>query len=130
MARKKKTKVDASGEGFGGSFADLLKAQGLVAQDATPSAEVAAPEAAPAATLSEVSRVVLRVTRKGRAGKTVTLVEGLEGLDLEAIARQIRAALGVGSSVDDEDVLVVQGDQRDRLARWLEGEGVRRIVRG
>ena len=129
MARKKKTKVDASGAGFGGSFADLLKAQGLVAPDAEPSAEVEAPEAAPQLTLGDVRKAVLRKTRKGRAGKTVTLIEGLEGLDLSAVARQIRTALGVGSSVEDA-VIVVQGDQRDRLARWLEGEGVRRVVRG
>lgn len=132
MGRKKKDKVDVSGAGFGGSFADLLKAQGLVAQDAEPSATAPTPEAAPAARLSDVPKVILRRTRKGRAGKTVTLVEGLEaveGLDLGPIAKQIRSALGVGTSVD-EAVIVVQGDQRDRLVRWFEEQGVRRVSAG
>lgn len=128
MGRKKK-KIDVSGDGFGGSFADLLKAQGLVAQDAEPSAEVDEPDPPPAASLSDVRKVVLRRTSKGRRGKTVTLIEGLEGLVLGPIAKQIRTAMGVGSSVEDETI-VVQGDQRDRLAAWLGDQGVRRIVRG
>jgi translation initiation factor 1 len=122
--------VDASGSGFGGSFADLLKAQGLVAPDAEPSADAPVAESiAPAQTLADVQRAIVRHTRKGRGGKTVTLIEGLEGLDLKATAKQIRTAFGCGASVED-DVLVVQGDQRDRVVRWLEGEGVRRVTRG
>lgn len=129
MARKKNKKVDASGSGFGGSFAALLKAQGLVAPDAEPSPDPVPEETAPAARLADVERAIVRHTRKGRGGKTVTLIEGLDGLDLAAIAKRIRTALGCGASVE-EDCVVVQGDQRDRVARWLEAEGVGRITRG
>lgn len=130
MGRKKKQKIDTSGAGFGGgAFADLLKAQGLVAADAVPS-----PDPAPAAepdggsTLAEQPKLILRRTSKGRAGKTVTLVQGLVGIEMKPLARQIRSAMGCGSSVEGDDI-VVQGDQRDRLATWLTDQGVQRVIK-
>lgn len=130
MARKKKQTVDTSGSGFGGSaFADLLKAQGLVAEDAVPSADPIPTEATKGgSTLAVQGKLILRRTSKGRAGKTVTLVEGLAGIALEPLAKQIRGAVGCGSSVE-EDAIVVQGDQRDRLATWLATQGVKQIVK-
>lgn len=133
MARKKKQKVDTSGAGFGGGafggqMADLLKAQGLVAADAvpTPTATTAEPEGG--STLADHKKLVLRRTSKGRRGKTVTLIEGLLGIDLKPLAKQIRTAMGCGSSVED-DIIVVQGDQRDRLATWLTAQGVKQVVK-
>lgn len=68
----------------------------------------------------------LRIERKGRRGKTVTMVEGL-GLDdvsLKSVAKELRKALGCGSSVEDSRV-VLQGDNRERAGRWLSDRGVR-----
>jgi translation initiation factor 1 len=66
----------------------------------------------------------LRIERKGRKGKTVTVLGGLGALfssERKALAKNIGKALGCGSTVEGDEV-VVQGDQRDRLAAWLERE--------
>jgi translation initiation factor 1 len=74
---------------------------------------------------------VIRLERKGRGGKEATLVEKLE-LSPAALADWLadaRRALGCGGAVED-GALVLQGDQRERVARWLEGRGVGRVVVG
>lgn len=125
MGRKKKKKIDTDqSEGFGGRMADLLKAQGLVDPDAEPSPDAPEATSGQQTTLAD-TRPVLRLERKGRGGKTVTLVERLDPMDeaaLEATAKEIRKSLGCGSTVDG-DHIVVQGDQRDRLKSWLHDEG-------
>jgi translation initiation factor 1 len=74
---------------------------------------------------------VVRLERKGRGGKEATVVEklALPPRALEAWAVEARRALGCGGSIEG-DAIVLQGDQRDRAVRWLEGKGVRRVVRG
>lgn len=77
------------------------------------------------------SRIVLRRERKGRKGKTVTLIEGLgeKGEHLEEMARNLRRDLGCGSHVE-EAVVVLQGDQIERAAAWLEKKGFKNVIRG
>ncbi len=137
MARKKHTKVDASAApsaGFGG-LGSLLQASGLEAAvpaagpvAATAAGPVAATAAGPAA--AKPGRVVLRREKKGRGGKTVTTLtrHGLSPAALAPLAKGLRKALGCGATVED-DVVVLQGDQRDRAADLLEAEGWR-VVRG
>lgn len=76
-------------------------------------------------------KIVLRRERKGRKGKTVTLVEGLElrGKDLEEMARDLRRELGCGSHVES-DVVVLHGDQVERAEGLFQKKGFRNIVRG
>jgi translation initiation factor 1 len=76
-------------------------------------------------------RVTVRQERAGHGGKTVTVVEGpgLAGRDLTDLAREISRGLGVGARVEDGQV-VVQGDQRERLAAWLESRGFGGVARG
>jgi translation initiation factor 1 len=76
-------------------------------------------------------RVTVRQERAGRGGKTVTIADGpgLAGNDLDSLARDISRALGLGARVED-GLIVVQGDQRERLAEWLEGRGFRGVARG
>jgi translation initiation factor 1 len=84
------------------------------------------PERAPAGP----ARAVLRLERKGRAGKEVTIVEklGLAAAELEGWARELKAALGVGGSVEGE-AIVLAGDCRDRVEKVLLARGVRRVIR-
>lgn len=59
--------------------------------------------------------------RKGRGGKTVTCVvldAASAGADREALASDMAKALGTGARVDGR-AIVLQGDVRDRVARWL-----------
>ena len=74
------------------------------------------------------SKQVARLSRsrQGRAGKTVTIIDGLvlppEGyLDL---AHDLRQALGTGGTVKDH-VIEIQGDIRDRVADLLAARGYR-----
>jgi translation initiation factor 1 len=63
----------------------------------------------------------LRCDRKGRGGKTVTLVTGLTG-NLEALARELKKLCGTGGTLRG-DVVEIQGDHRDRLAEALRQRG-------
>lgn len=135
MARRDK-KVAADGAGFGGSLGDLLRARGLAPAEASEPASDAAPapetraEPAAGSSLAALPKIILRRTRKGHGGRTVTLIEKLEPLppaELEALARDVRHGLGTGARVEG-DAIVVQGDVADRLAPWLTARGARRIV--
>jgi len=63
---------------------------------------------------------------KGRGGKAVTTVRGLD-LDpaaLAALGKRLRTACGAGGAVKD-GVLEIQGDHRDRVMATLQAEGQR-----
>lgn len=70
--------------------------------------------------------VVMRVERKGRGGKTVTVLDGFSigGEAMAILAKELRKAMGCGSSVEGSS-LILQGDNRDRIASWLGTRGVR-----
>jgi translation initiation factor 1 len=90
-----------------------------------PGEERAEVEAAP----PSPARAVVRIERKGRGGKEATVVEKLE-LPPAALAGWLadaRRALGCGGALED-GALVLQGDQRERVARWLEERGVARVT--
>ena len=106
--------------GFG-SFGDLLGVRVPSAPPAPvplPAPEVPAP----------VPRLVVRVQRKGRRGRGVTCVEGRSAGNVEDTARELRKALGCGVTVED-GVLVVQGDQRERLMPHLQTRA-KKVVMG
>ena len=119
--------TDAPGAGFGGLGA-LLAAEGL--SPSAPSTQPASASPTPnlamgkATSGSLTGKAVVRRERKGRGGKTVTVVDGkaLAAQDLQALAKRLRKALGAGARVEDSR-LVVQGDQRDAAKRWLEKQG-------
>ena len=73
----------------------------------------------------------LGYVRKGRGGKTATLVRGvaLTGAALETFAREMRQSLGTGGGVEG-DAIVLAGDQSARAAQWLRERGATRIVIG
>ena len=66
----------------------------------------------------------MRIDRRQRAGKQVTLVEGLVGTqeDLAALARTLKTRCGVGGSAKDGEI-TVQGDFRDKVVELLVGMG-------
>lgn len=61
---------------------------------------------------------------KGRGGKAVTLVKGLELNDTEmvALAKQLKAACGSGGTVKD-GVVEIQGDHVEKVMAWLTQRG-------
>ena len=100
----------------------------------TRAASSAAPGAAPGAGPAQAAkpaRAVVRMERKGRGGKEVTVVEklGLGDKDLEAWCRELKQALGCGGAVDG-DAIVLQGDLRARLPAVLTAKGVAKVAIG
>jgi translation initiation factor 1 len=74
-------------------------------------------------------RVLLE--RKGRGGKEVTLVLGFEGndRDQEALGKELKSHCGTGGHVKDGEI-VVQGDQRDKVLKYLLAKGYSQAKRG
>jgi translation initiation factor 1 len=62
--------------------------------------------------------------RKGRGGKTVTLVAGLSGTPaaLNALASDLKRLCGTGGTVRGA-IIEIQGDVRQRIKRELERRG-------
>jgi translation initiation factor 1 len=74
---------------------------------------------------------VVRIERKGRGGKEVTVVEKLElrSSELDRWTKSLKQHLGCGGVVEGR-AIVLQGDQRARTATWLEAKGVRKVTLG
>jgi translation initiation factor 1 len=62
--------------------------------------------------------------RKGRGGKTVTVVRNLQLTpeDMHALASQLRRACGAGGTVKD-GAIEIQGDHREKVAAELQQLG-------
>lgn len=77
------------------------------------------------------SRAVLRLEKKGRGGKEVTVVDKLDlsVSDLESWLKSLKQAMGCGGMREGQ-ALVLQGDQRERVEAWLRHRGVARISVG
>jgi translation initiation factor 1 len=77
-------------------------------------------------------RVDVRRETGGRGGKTVTVIDGFVGIGLpekEQLAKKMRAACGCGGTVKD-GAIVIQGDQRETIARILSEAGFRPVFAG
>lgn len=75
--------------------------------------------------------VRLQREKKGRGGKTVTIVTGLPGNEaaLDALLSTLKQHCGSGGTREG-DVLVIQGDHRERLKTRLEALGHRVVLAG
>ncbi len=62
----------------------------------------------------------LRMEKKGRGGKTVTVVAGLprNAVFLRELCQELKRACGTGGAVS-EDTIELQGDLRDRVREYL-----------
>lgn len=70
--------------------------------------------------LPEKQRLVVRIDRRQRAGKQVTLVEGFVGTqdDLAVLAKALKVKCGVGGTAKDGEI-TIQGDLRDKVTALL-----------
>ena len=73
----------------------------------------------------DAGRIRLHLDRRA-SGRVVTLVTGLPGprTELQALARELKAACGAGGTVRD-GVLELQGDHRDAVESALAARGLR-----
>ncbi len=82
-------------------------------------------DSAPEETLTpKQQKLKVRLDTRQRAGKAVTLVEGFVGSteDLEQLGRQLKTHCGTGGSVKD-GLVIIQGDQREKMTQWLVNKG-------
>ncbi len=124
MSKKKPESTPPPAAPFNNPFGALKASLGPLPEGPPPAPKEAAAPKGPA-------RAVVRMERKGRGGKEVTVIEQLE---LSLVQRQhwlkdLKGALGCGGVLEG-DVLVVQGDHRERVKAWLEGRGVRKVSVG
>lgn len=149
MARRERIVPATSGGGL--ALGDLLKAKGIAvsATDAPPTPTPAGADATRAATasspapaagprpqpgdldLGRCGKIVVRRERKGRGGKTATIISGvsLPPAALDTLCRTMRKALGCGGGLEDS-IVVLHGDLVDRARAWLASHGATRIVIG
>ena len=69
-------------------------------------------------------RLIVRIDRRQRAGKQVTLVEGFVGRqdDLAALAKALKTRCGVGGTAKDGEI-TIQGVLRDKVVSLLQSMG-------
>jgi translation initiation factor 1 len=118
----------------GHPFAALKELRDRVAKETPPTANVPIqPEgnSSPPTIARGPARAVVRLERKHRGGKEVTVIEklALPAKELERWCRELKQALGCGGSVDGPSI-VLQGDLRQRLPDVLTARGVGRVTVG
>ncbi len=70
----------------------------------------------------------VKLDRKNRGGKTVTLVTGYVGPedDLKALGKLLKGKLGVGGSAKDGEI-IIQGEFKERVIDILQKEGYKDV---
>lgn len=78
------------------------------------------------ATPPSLQKVRIRLERKGRGGKSVTVIEVIEArpAELRTLLKKLKAKLGTGGTLR-ENIMEIQGDRRDGVILELEKMGYR-----
>lgn len=73
---------------------------------------------------AEKQKLIVKIDRRHRAGKQVTLIEGFvgNGDDLAALAKVLKTKCGVGGTAKDGEI-TIQGDHRDKIVALLSDMG-------
>jgi translation initiation factor 1 len=69
-------------------------------------------------------KLLVRKEKKGRGGKTVTIVEGYQGnpQTIETLCKKVKQQCGVGGTVEHK-TFIIQGDKCDQVVKILIKEG-------
>jgi translation initiation factor 1 len=76
-------------------------------------------------------QVRIQISRKGKGGKTVTVITGLQHSPeaIGALAKKLKNQCGTGGSIDETSI-VIQGDHRPKLLEILVGLGYKAKTSG
>lgn len=98
---------------------ESLKNSGSLPIDDTPEIEEKKPE-----TGIQKAPVTVLTDRKGRNGKTATIIEGLlcDENEVENLAKRLKQRLGTGGSTRDGEILI-QGDRKKEVGEILKSLG-------
>ena len=113
---------------FHNPFGALGGLRDALPQGPTPAQQLSKEERAKA---KVPPKAVVRMERKGRAGKEVTVIEQLDlpVQQREAWLTELKSSMGCGGTIEGT-ALVLQGDQRERAAKWLTKRGVKQVSIG
>lgn len=131
--KRKRISISDPSSGSFGSLGDLFKQAGYTASDKETAREQEQADdnkdGEKPVCRSETKKIVIRTERKGRGGKTVTIVEGLHGTEpeLQEMAKKMRKRLGCGSAVEGR-CIVFQGSLVDRVTEWLAENGIKKVI--
>ena len=64
----------------------------------------------------------VRMEKKNRGGKMVTVVLGFQGLGIEALAKKLKTTCGVGGSAKEGEI-ILQGDVTKKVVEHLKKWG-------
>ncbi len=72
----------------------------------------------------EKQKLRVSVEKKGRGGKTATIITGFVGSenDLASLGKLLKTKCGVGGSVKD-GLIIIQGELKQRIVDLLKNEG-------
>jgi len=80
---------------------------------------------------TEPSEAVVRVhlEKKGRGGKTVSIIRGLAQNEeyLKDLLKELKSSCGSGGSLQDDQSLLIQGDVRDKIVVILKEKGFKNV---
>lgn len=110
------------------SLRDKLLKAGLAASKSADEPEPEAPEPKSPDAPVFGPKLVVRYSRKGHGGKVVTTVQGVQA-GHQTLVDALKRELGTGGRVDG-DLIALHGEQVERVSRWLESQGARKVVRG
>lgn len=119
-------------------FAELASLKTDAAPTPTPQATAPAPSAQPARNPAAAVHALQGNTpvrvgreRKGRGGKTVSIITGVMSREAgkQALLKLLKNKLGTGGALE-EDTLVIQGDHRERIVEILNELGYKAKVAG
>ncbi|MEG5058892.1 translation initiation factor [Microcoleus sp. A2-C5] len=73
----------------------------------------------------------VEASRKGRGGKTVTVISGFQGKPeiLADLAKQLKAQCGTGGTVKDNEI-EIQGEHKQKIAEILKKMGYKAKISG
>lgn len=132
MSKKQRIATDDNSQLRSNPFAALAGALADVPEAAVSSSP---PEVAVEASHAEPQvlrgKLIVRREKKGRGGKTATIIEGLmlEPDALLAFAQRLKKTLGCGGTIEGTTI-VLTGAQTERVRDWLEREGATKVIVG
>lgn len=73
-------------------------------------------------------KITIRLDKKQRAGKVVTLITGFDAdhKKIELIGKELKRYCGTGGTVEYDEILI-QGDIREKAQQWLRKNGYKNI---